>query len=332
MVTTYNEYKFKNDFFPFKISWMLTTNCNFNCNYCFLPYSFRKRCYREVDIGKVLKRLREWGVFGLELIGGEPLLRKERLEKIIKITARKPPFVTRISSNGMLYNQDIAKELQKSRYFKQMQISLDAASENTYKEIRGSGKFFLVIENVKKYIDSKIPVSLSMVLNRKNYHEIDDFVNLGEKLGVSSVSFDGLMCNFSNQSFHDAHLNYLDMFNLKEKLENLTSDKIEIKLNNSHLNNGLCAAGLLEFTMLPNGDLYPCAVCVENKNLKIGNVFTGIDKNRTEELKGFIHYKLPQVCLNCKIPSICDGACKFTQIALGKSFFSDRVGCHEINS
>ena len=35
MVTTYNEYKFKNDFFPFKISWMLTTNCNFNCNYCF---------------------------------------------------------------------------------------------------------------------------------------------------------------------------------------------------------------------------------------------------------------------------------------------------------
>lgn len=327
-------FRYTNSFYPFNLSWMITTNCNIDCSFCFLSCMLKKRKYdgEEVAIDNVLSWCKRHKIFTLEVLGGEPFLEKNKLIEIIDKTRGGFPCLTRISTNGTIYDEKIIEALTKNFYFKQLQISLDTASPKTYFDLKGKDYYSVVIDNIRKFNKKKVPISVSVVLSTRNYNEIDKIIEIIHDLKVKNISFDGVMSCYSNLKFHKNHLKYREMVHIKNMLSKIEVQDVNVILNSSHSIKGNCSAGFTEMAMLPNGDLYPCSVCVSNNALKIGNIKYGINKNYSFELERFLNLRINNKCQECKLPSICDGACKLVQIENSNKFFKDIVKCDEIIS
>ncbi|MGI6680758.1 MAG: radical SAM protein [Bdellovibrionota bacterium] len=331
----FENFRYLDSFYPFKLSWMITTRCNINCNFCFLPCLLRKEEIHSIPVKDVLQWCKKHKIFSLEVFGGEPFLEIDRLIEIIKNTKKGEPYLSRISTNGTIYNKKVGKLLRDLENFQQLQVSLDVSDSNSYFDIKGKDYFDNVINNIKNYVRDKVPVSLSVVLSTQNFHMIVDLIKLAEQLDVKNISFDGMMCNNANSAYHNCHLTYLEMIELKNKLTNMKSSKVKIILNNSYNSKGHnynnCMAGFTEMTLLPNGDIYPCSLCLSDNDLKLGSIYKGIDKERNEKLKKFLKYRVSSKCRNCELPSICDGACKLVQLQRVKSFYKT-IGCDDIGN
>lgn len=92
-------------------------------------------------------------------------------------------FSFMITTNGNL----ITKNLEKIRKIKdQIQgviVSLDAATEQTYKKVRG-GDFNIVLNGIKHLINAGIKVYLQFVLQRDNYHELLAYQEIANTLNI----------------------------------------------------------------------------------------------------------------------------------------------------
>lgn len=96
-----------------------------------------------------------------------------------------------INSNGTLLNKNI-KIIEKYKdRFRNINVSLDAATSATYTNVRGHD-FEQVLTGIKKVIDLGITVSTQFVIQAKNYHEIVDYKMLCDQLGISFVGYQAI--------------------------------------------------------------------------------------------------------------------------------------------
>jgi radical SAM protein with 4Fe4S-binding SPASM domain len=97
-------------------------------------------------------------------------------------------FKLQIITNGNLItnNQDILQRL--SNQIISVDISLDAATPETYTKTRG-GMFKRVLDGIKILIDKNIKTNLSFVVQKKNYTEVKSAYELGVELGCHSINF-----------------------------------------------------------------------------------------------------------------------------------------------
>ena len=109
----------------------------------------------------------------------QQFLRSDRLPKCFKFC---------ITTNGNLItkNLDILKKLHDQNQIDLIIVSFDAATSETYKEVRG-GNFKLLIEGVEQLVNLGITVSAQYVTQYKNYLEILDYVTLCKRLGISHI-------------------------------------------------------------------------------------------------------------------------------------------------
>ena len=107
----------------------------------------------------------------------------------------------RIISNGTLFNKDNWNWLKDKYKIIDVEISVDAATAETYKQLRG-GNFEKLMENLKMLGDlhsqGKIRKFIfNFVVQRDNFREMPAFVKLAKELGVDSINFQH-MNNFGN--------------------------------------------------------------------------------------------------------------------------------------
>ena len=87
----------------------LTHNCNSHCITC---NAWKKRSLNELSSNEVfglLRDLKKLGVLGVNLGGGEPLLRQDL--PLIVAEAKKLGLTTSLTTNGILLTQAVAKNL-----------------------------------------------------------------------------------------------------------------------------------------------------------------------------------------------------------------------------
>ena len=110
-----------------------------------------------------------------------------------------PNLKVDIITNGILFNERTWKDFESCNYaFSKIRISIDAASEMTYKVNRLGGTWSILMKNLKfisalrknNLIDD---FSISMVVQENNYSEMCEFYNLGVNLGCDNVIFEELM-------------------------------------------------------------------------------------------------------------------------------------------
>ena len=105
----------------------------------------------------------------------------------------KPPTKVRFNSNAVLLTGDKIRRILDSQVVDVVNFSLDAATEPTYRKIRGPG-FDKVVRNItnlsaeKKRRGMEIPfIVVNMCITKANYRELVDFVDLAKQVGAGCI-------------------------------------------------------------------------------------------------------------------------------------------------
>ncbi len=124
------------------------------------------------------------GVAVLTFSGGEPLVRKDLYDVIER--ANDSGMLCTIASNGTLITPEVAKKLAKVG-IKRVEIGLDGARAETHDFLRNKhGSFEAAIEGIKNCATVGFDeLSVTMTLNSRNINELEETMDLAEKLGAS---------------------------------------------------------------------------------------------------------------------------------------------------
>lgn len=266
--------------------------------------------------------------------GGEPLLYPQFLD-VIALLGEKTTFS--FVTNGILLTPELSEKLLQNNKVFNINISIDAATPETYKLIRQNDNFYRIIDNIKAINEIKARlnlftrVNISMTLNVFNLNEAFEFVLMGEMLKVNEIRFnhfndypDFIPLTRPDLSYkkisvltvpelHDKVMNdvfqYAGNKGLKVVLygsRNL-SKKETIEIKKKKLKPYFCRQPFQSLEILCNGDVIPCCAAVH----VIGNL-----RNNTlnEIWNGSTMRRLREDINAGILPAICNKDCKFIRI------------------
>lgn len=126
--------------------------------------------------------------------GGEPLMTKG-FENFLEVTSQYSiPYVGYVT-NGLLLTEDIIRSSMENK-IKEITISIDGATKETYEYIRTGGNFETLISKLSLYKEivsktngHKPTLRFNFTVCKSNYHEMPILINLAKQFGVSLVKF-----------------------------------------------------------------------------------------------------------------------------------------------
>ena len=139
----------------------VTDKCNLRCVYCHplcgCDFIERKEILRLEEIYRIVRFFVECGIRKVRLTGGEPLVRKNIVYLVKKLAGIEEIEELTLTTNGVLL-ESLAAEL-KNAGLQRVNISVDSAESQSYKEITG----FDLLPRVTKGIYKALEVGLSPV-------------------------------------------------------------------------------------------------------------------------------------------------------------------------
>lgn len=162
---------------PFSATIEITDFCNLRCVHCYRGE--RLTSYWTANtFEQTLIELKELGTLNITITGGEPFAHPMICE-FLELT-RKYGFVVSMQSNLLLLNDKILSELKKN-IINDVSVSLYSIDESEHDYItQAPGSAKITKENIKKLIDSGIPVSINcpiMTFNRNAMPAMRSFAN-----------------------------------------------------------------------------------------------------------------------------------------------------------
>ena len=161
----------------------LTERCNSRCVTCdYWRYGAKDATFDSVR--RMLPSLERLRTRAILLSGGEPLLNPDWPEIAELLKSRG--FSLWLLTSGL----SLAKHaVQASELFDSITVSLDGARASTYAAIRGVDAFDKVCEGIRAVAGAGVPTSVRVTLQRANYRELLELVELARELGAAQVSF-----------------------------------------------------------------------------------------------------------------------------------------------
>jgi radical SAM protein with 4Fe4S-binding SPASM domain len=133
--------------------WIESTNaCNSHCVYCPHKNMRRKKGFMEMQLyRKIIDECIELGIKRIVTVGiGEPLLDKLVVDKVAYAKIKGINEVA-ITTNGKLLSPELSRELIRAK-LDRLNVSIDAATNQTYTKMRPPGKLEVVEENVRNLL------------------------------------------------------------------------------------------------------------------------------------------------------------------------------------
>lgn len=155
----------------------LTDNCNLRCFYC-MPeeeYEFTPagRLMQPDEIESIARVFVEQGVNKIRLTGGEPLVRKDAADIIMRLS--KLPVTLTLTTNGTRLHEFSA--ILKNAGVKSLNISLDTLNKEKFNLMTRRNQFERVYDNIQLIIQNGFHVKVNVVVIKNlNDEEILDFV------------------------------------------------------------------------------------------------------------------------------------------------------------
>lgn len=179
---------------PVTIVWNFTNKCNLNCLHCHQDSS-PTSSYPELTTSqafKVVDNMSDAGVAVLTFSGGEPLLRRDLYDVIER--ANDNGMLCTIASNGTLITPKVAQKLAKVG-IKRVEIGLDGARAETHDFLRNKlGSFEATIKGIRNCaVVGFDELATTMTLHSKNINELEETMDLAEKLGATRFYLNRLM-------------------------------------------------------------------------------------------------------------------------------------------
>lgn len=205
----------------------LTDNCNLRCFYCmpeedyeFTPVS---RLMQAGEIESLAKTFVDLGVNKIRLTGGEPLVRKDARDIILRLS--KLPVKLTLTTNATRVHEFI--DVFKEAGIRSLNVSLDTLDKDRFLFMTRRDQFQRTMENIRLLIDQDFHVKLNMVVMKGlNETEIPDFVawTKEEPIHVRFIEFMPFEGNrwTSNKVFTLPEM--LDLVQTRFEIESLHND------------------------------------------------------------------------------------------------------------
>ena len=310
-------------------------DCNLRCRYCFADEGayhsareFMSEQTAKAAIDFLLKNSGNRKVLEVDFFGGEPLMCLETIKNVVAYARQEgdrlgKKFLFTTTTNALLLDDDAIDFF--NREMENVVLSLDGRREvhdAVRKTVNGKGSFDFVIDKIKKFVRSRGDKSYYVrgTFTAKNTDFSKDVIFLAEN-GFDSISMEPVVTDIPDLRIGEEHLPVI-----LDEYENLLGKYLEKHdrgegFNFFHFNVDLeggvclqkkvsaCGAGNEYFSVVPNGDIYPCHQFAGDKDFLMGNVFEG-------ELQKDIREKFASSCLftrekcdSCFAKFICSGGC-----------------------
>ena len=155
----------------------LTDNCNLRCFYC-MPeeeYEFTKQAnlMQADEIESLAKTFVQLGVNKIRLTGGEPLVRKDAADIILRLA--KLPVKLTLTTNGTRLHEFV--DVLEEAGVRSLNISLDTLQAATFQHLTRRDQFQQVYNNIQLLINRNFHVKVNVVVMKGlNDGEINDFI------------------------------------------------------------------------------------------------------------------------------------------------------------
>lgn len=174
----------------------LTTRCNLNCRHCEAHHDKAISRVRNQEENYMkpsrYKQILDMAGSVYLNISGEPLMSPKFWEVLDYIDASNNDPLLFTVTNGILLDKKASDRIVASK-FKKIYISMDAATDQTYRRLRG-GDFTVWYENVrylveaKKKADKNLTIVLQHTVSREALEETVRAAEIAEKLGVDEIA------------------------------------------------------------------------------------------------------------------------------------------------
>lgn len=159
----------------------LTEFCNFRCRYCVDPHVSEQTNHHALlnasEIVQLASVFTELGIQKIRLTGGEPLIRKDVEEIIIRLS--QLPVELALSTNGFLL--PAYRETLKQVGLKKINLSLDSLRPERFRAITGVDACAKITHLIPELIADGVSLRLNCVMMKGvNDDEIIDLVKLTE--------------------------------------------------------------------------------------------------------------------------------------------------------
>ncbi|MFK5276518.1 radical SAM protein [Lactococcus lactis] len=165
---------------------MLTNKCNLRCKFCYLE-DYQGKELELDEINQVLDIIQDKEFTQVSLLGGEPT-ECEYFEYII-IQLEKLRISYSFSTNGqkLFRNEELIRILSKSKYLKEVQISLESPQKLINDAVRGKGTFSFTNSATLFIALSNVPTRLAMVVTKENNSTIQQMIDMCATLGCREL-------------------------------------------------------------------------------------------------------------------------------------------------
>ncbi len=310
-------------------------DCNLRCRYCFADegayHSVRETMNfntAKAAIDFLLGNSGKRKVLEVDFFGGEPLMNLEVVKKTVCYAKEEgaklgKKFLFTTTTNGLLLDDETIGFLNEE--MENVVLSLDGRKDvhdAVRKTVSGKGSFDVVIEKIKKFVRARGDKHYYVrgTFTAKNPDFAKDVLFLADN-GFDSVSMEPVVTDISDLQITEEMLPRIE-----QEYETLADEYIKREEEGKgflffHFNVDLeggpclqkrvsaCGAGNEYFSVVPNGDIYPCHQFAGDKDFIMGNVLDG-------KLNGEIRKKFAESCLftrkkcgDCFAKFICSGGC-----------------------
>lgn len=301
------------DFYvPFHISVELTSRCNLHCSYCYNQFLVNEH---ELTAHEFIEILAEWkrlGLMGVELTGGEPLL-KRGFWDILQFCGQHLEIIG-LLTNGTVVDERSAEILSTYREKMVVGVSLDGSSPEIHDKLRGKGSFYQTLNGIKNLVASRLMVRVGMTVTPSNIYDLENTIKLAKSLGAKFFSWSpvvafgrGTTHAWSWNSSEAMAIHNLEKRMIEEYRDFFTVVSKETEVYFQKLGN--CGLGYKNIAVSPSGKVRPCLFLSEAES--IGDL-------RKDSLRNVLSHPLMQFFRNLKMPAEDDCmGCKYQLVCAG---------------
>lgn len=311
-----------------KVSLFLTHGCNLRCRYCYNGEPFARTmswatARRAVDFAFAYVPT---GLLVMSFFGGEPLLERELLERVVayaraEAERRGRPLRFSLPTNGVLLDDRLLAFLAANEF--QLQVSIDGGREAQDANrvfADGRGSWALVSRNIERMLASKLKVHAVAVVDPDNLRFLASGFLALRSLGLRHIYFTpNLLARWSAEDWDalDDGLavvagQWADCLRAGEELR---LDPFHVKVQ-AHIFQGSrpewrCSFGKRELAISPRGHIYPCDRIVkgdEDDTLCLGDLDRGVDHAKMAAIARSREQIQPE-CAACAIKGRCTRQC-----------------------
>lgn len=306
-----------------KLHIYFTNRCNQHCRHCWVEAAptRRSRLHAEALNPQIDKAI-QLGLATVKITGGEPLLFKEDVFSVLEHCWRRT-LKTRLETNGTLIDDDVATRLR--TFGVNVATSLDGASAETHDAFRRTEAGFAhTVRGIEDLIAKGVTVEVISCVHRDNAHEVDEIIDLCQRIGVSTLKF-----NFPSRYGRALHMSpRVDLLSTEETVK--TVRKLECRERreaNMAIDFDVPRALRLRpnaqrrcevlnlLSILPDGRYSLCGIGVTRAELTFGDLRKhDIDAvwrscGLLTQMRSTIPYSAEGICRDCTEYSLCLGHC-----------------------